>query len=306
MAYKAICLVLMLLITPIVFSQPDKWFKPRNPSPTDMADTVVDEEKSYEAVQLCPCARLGWQSIPGGLIHVSIGSSGVWGANSNGNIYFREGSYGNEQNTGATWIQVSGGLSQLDVGKNVVWGVNSNDNIYARQGITSGNPTGTGWSQVGGALKHVSVSQKGHVWGVNSGDNIYHRLGASNCNVLGNDWRQIGGGLKQISVGSGGVWGVNSADSIYYREGTFGDPDSDPDGSTWTRVSGALKYISSGDDIYGVNSNNNVYYRLGVSAAAPKGTDWQNIPGGLSQIESLSLAVWGVNTNGNIYVKETD
>ncbi|XP_033640631.1 lectin L6-like [Asterias rubens] len=258
------------------------------------------------AERLCTCKRGVWRHVDGLLKHASVGRAGMWGVNSGDNIFYRVGSYDDETNTGDSWVQLDGALKQVDVGRDVVWGVNSDDGIFYRQGITAGTPVGTGWVLVEGLLKHVSVSQKGHVWGVNAGDDIYHRIGASNCNVRGNSWLQIGGLLKQISVGSGGVWGVNSGDNIFYRRGTFGDPDSDTDGDGWTHVSGKLKYISSSDMIYGVNSGDAIFYRQGVSAGTPTGTGWQIIPGALKQVESLSLAVWGVNAADNIFVKEND
>ncbi|XP_022093394.1 lectin L6-like [Acanthaster planci] len=255
----------------------------------------------------CRLATTSWTRINGGLKHVSVGNSGVWGVNHKNQIYYKGNSYGEEESaTCEVWVGVSGALKQLDVGKNVVWGVNVHDYIYYRRGISATKPKGTDWARIPGALKHVSVSQRGHVWGVNKQDYIYHRIGASNCNPAGDSWLKLNGRLKQISVGSGGVWGVNSADSIYYRVGTYGDPPSDPNGSGWKHIAGKLKYISSADTIYGVNSNNNIYYRVGVSEGTPWGTSWKKISGGLKQIESLSCVVWGVNRSDNIYKKKTD
>nr|BAL43194.1 repellent [Solaster dawsoni] len=256
--------------------------------------------------QTCPVTT-SWSQISGRLKHVSVGVSGVWGVNSNDNIYYRGDSYGEEEsNTCAAWVQTEGALKQLDVGKNVVWGVNGGDNIYYREGISATNPTGADWVQVSGALKHVSVSQNGHVWGVNGHDQVYHRIGASNCNQGGDSWSEIGGRLKQISVGNSGVWGVNSGDNIYYRVGTYGDLPSDPDGTSWQLVSGALKYISSADMVYGVNVHDWIYYRVGVTPDTPTGSRWEQIGGRAKQVESLSCLVWVVNTNDMIYKKKTD
>ena len=96
-------------------------------------------------------------------------------------------------------------------------------------------PSGTGWMQTDGKLKHVTVSPRGFVWGVNRNDEVFHRQGITNCNVDGSFWKQIDGSLKQISNGRSGVWGVNANDQIFYREGTFGDNGSE--GSSWVQVS---------------------------------------------------------------------
>ncbi|XP_071804849.1 uncharacterized protein [Asterias amurensis] len=249
--------------------------------------------------------QISWQQIGGALKHVSIGQAGVWGVNSGDYIYYRVSTYGDEANRGSTWVNIGGRLKQIDVGQDVAWGVNSNDNIYYRAGISNASPTGTSWVQVAGALKHVSVSQKGHVWGVNSNDDIFHRIAASICYPEGS-WKHISGKLKQISVGDAGVWGVNSGDSIYYRVGTFGDPASDPNGSTWEQVPGALKYVSSATGIFGVNAADVIYTREGISASNPTGSQWRSLPGRLKQIESLSSVVWGVNSGDNIYVTDSD
>ena len=105
--------------------------------------------------------------------------------------------------------------------------------LFSSDSILS--PSGTGWQQVDGNLKHVTVSNKGYVWGVNANDEVFHRQGITSCNVDGSFWRQIDGSLKQISNGKSGVWGVNANDEIFYREGTFGDNGSE--GTSWVQVS---------------------------------------------------------------------
>jgi hypothetical protein len=67
-------------------------------------------------------------------------------------------------------------------------------------------------------------------------------------------------------------------------------------GGNWTQVSGALTWVSVGQDgtVWGVNSASNIYRWTGSA--------WQQIPGALVQI-SVGNAnnVWGVNAAGNIY-----
>ena len=91
----------------------------------------------------------------------------------------------------------------------------SSDSIFS--------PSGTGWQQVDGNLKHVTVSPKGYVWGVSTDDKIYYRQGITNCNVDGSSWLEIPGSLKQISNGRSGVWGVNANDEVFYNVATYGD-----------------------------------------------------------------------------------
>ncbi|XP_071804442.1 perivitellin-2 31 kDa subunit-like [Asterias amurensis] len=249
-------------------------------------------------------ARDAWKDAPsqvaGSLKHVSIGEAGVWGVDSQDNIHYRAW-------CGCSWTLIADGkLKQVDVGKNVVWGVSSRDLIYYRK-VSSSNPSLTYWINVDGLLKHVSVSQKGHVWGVNVHNMIYHRRDASVDRVAGSDWIQIVGGLVQVSIGNGGVWGVNADKRMFHREGTYGDPDSDPDGSAWEHVPSeiSMKYVSSGDVIYAINTNDAIYYRVGTSADSPTGTAWKQIGGNLKQIESVSSILWGVDAENNIYTNDT-
>ncbi|XP_071804529.1 uncharacterized protein [Asterias amurensis] len=246
-----------------------------------------------------------WSGLEGSLKHVSVGLAGVWGVNCKDQIYYREDTY-EEEVLGRDWVEVEGKLVQVDVGDDVVWGVNSCQNIYYREGILGRNPTGNDWVLVEGSLKHVSVSQHGHVWGVNKHDDIYHRIGASFWNPGGDSWKKICGHLKQISVGEAGVWGVNSAHNIYYRDGTFGDPESDPNGTGWTHVDGQLNYISSAENVYGVNCNGCVFKRVGRCSTNPVGTNWESHQGSLKQIESFSLMVWGTNKHNNVYEKDQE
>ncbi|XP_035694513.1 uncharacterized protein LOC118428529, partial [Branchiostoma floridae] len=119
-----------------------------------------------------------WQQLDGSLRYVSVGPAGVWGVNCNNDIWYREGTYGDERAVGSRWRLVSGKLKQLTVGYNVVWGVNARDEIWIRVGITSSNPTGTDWVLVPGSLSMIYVSPSTNkVWGCNAGRQIFRRRG---------------------------------------------------------------------------------------------------------------------------------
>jgi hypothetical protein len=49
----------------------------------------------------------GWHNVPGLLVHVTVGSAGVWGVNSGGNIYYREGVTLSSP-SGASWTHIPG------------------------------------------------------------------------------------------------------------------------------------------------------------------------------------------------------
>ena len=60
--------------------------------------------------------------------------------------------------------------------------MNQQDNIYKK--------TPSGWEQVPGALKDISVG-KNSVWGTNSANDIFKRVGEGN-------WQHIHGKLRQV------------------------------------------------------------------------------------------------------------
>ena len=194
------------------------------------------------------------------------------------------------------WSVVSGRLIQVDVSPDdIVWGVNSAHNIYIRNG--------NGWSQVGGALKHVTVGEAG-VWGVNRYRNIYFRNGVTLSNPKGSSWERISGKLIQIDSGpSGIVYGVNRFHNIYCRTGISL---SRPQGTGWIRVPGALKYVSCGVyGCWGVNRANHIWFRHGVTPRNCAGHKWVRISGALVQLEvNKQGKVYGVNHIQQVYVRE--
>ena len=195
------------------------------------------------------------------------------------------------------WSVVSGRLVQVDVSSDdIVWGVNSTDSIYIRNG--------DGWSQVGGALKHVTVGEAG-VWGVNGNEDIYFRDGVTLSNPKGSSWRKIAGKLIQVDSGPFGiVCGVNRHHYIYCRKGISLNT---PQGTDWVRVPGALKYVSCGIyGCWGVNNANQIWFLDGVPPQNGAGSkSWVKIPGALVQLEVDRVGkVYGINHENEVYVRE--
>ena len=257
-----------------------------NPAPENGgAECQGDDSESQDCnTQGCPVDEdvqnvitAAWQQIPGRLSKISKGESGVWGVQSNDNIY--------RLNTdGKTWTKIAGGLVQVSSGASV-WGVTKADGIFKYLGDNR-------WQQIGGRLTNVDVSNNDHVWGINRGQSIFRRTGST--------WQHIGGKLIQISVGESGVWGVNSAHDIFYRKGTYGDVDTA--GTGWTHVPGKLQWIGSGTDVVvGVNSANDIFYREGMTADNPTGTRWVKVPGKLMQIDVNTNEVVGTQSGYSIY-----
>lgn len=190
--------------------------------------------------------------------------------------------------------------------KDTIWGTNAANQVFRW--------TGTGWKQVAGELKHVSIGSDGSVWGVNSRDQVYRwsgtefkrvpngalkqvdvkkgatLWGVNAANAIfrwgGVDWKPVIGELKYVSVGGDGtVWGVNSRDEIYRWTC-----------NTFRRVAGSLMQLSvrSGNDVWGVNAANEIFRRAG--------SGWEPISGELKHVSAgANGEVWGVNSKDEVY-----
>jgi len=85
---------------------------------------------------------------------------------------------------------------------------------------------------------------------------------------------------------SSDIWGVNQSGNICHWNG-----------SSWSGVSGGLKWVSVGNDgsVWGVNNNDDIYTYLGNN-------NWQQINGGLAQVSvGDKNHVVGVNKSGDAF-----
>jgi len=256
-----------------------------------------------------------WSQVGGALAQISVSGVGrVWGVNKEGGIWTRDG-VTPDLPTGLAWRSIAGTPGTLktvavggfpDTGEgavDLVWGLNSGDAIFARTGIVAGTPSGTGWSQVDGGLRQISLSQTGHLWGVNSADNIWYRAGITASTPGGTSWTSISGALRCVAVGSfprapGAttttdlVWGVNGAGQIFYRTGITA---SLPTGTDWASVDGALTQISvsASGHVWGVNSAGMVFIRDGITVSVPGGVTWRNIPSSPAVLNTIKQVANG-------------
>ncbi|XP_064596781.1 tectonin beta-propeller repeat-containing protein 1-like [Liolophura sinensis] len=252
--------------------------------------------------------ELEWTPIIGQLRHVSVGPAGVWGVQTNGNVFYRNFTRGNDGSQGVgEWVLVMQPgkqplvqpLRNIDVGTFTVWGVNSDGTVFIRVGIDAYNPIGCDWVEVPRKMKQVSISPKGHVWATDGINCVYRRVGVTIDNNMGTAWEKINGSLQQITVGSAGVWGVNGLGEVFYREGTYNDPDNA--GTSWTLLpEKRFVEVSSGEGkLWGTDENEDVFYRAGLSFTTPTGLKWVKLDGRMRQIDVWFGSAWGT---GNITV----
>jgi len=115
-----------------------------------------------------------WGKVPGSFKVVSCGQAGVWGVDSQYNVFYRKGTYGGRGGVGSAWEPVEGKLYWISSGSvGEVWGTNYGK-IFRREGISKSSPVGTKWKRIPGKLLKVDVDvMTGQVWGVDGFKNIF-------------------------------------------------------------------------------------------------------------------------------------
>jgi virginiamycin B lyase len=207
---------------------------------------------------------LFFDSIPGSLTQISVDGDSVTGINANKDIFAIGGLAG--------FFQIPGKLTQISAHGLAVWGINANQQVYQL--------TGSGFQQVAGKLVQIAVDGTS-VWGINANQNVF--------TYNGTQFVQVPGLLTQIAVGGLGaeVWGLNASQQIYRFNG-----------NAFAQIPGNLKMIAVGGPcgnvgVWGINAANNVF--------AFDGTGFVPVPGQLIQIAVFGDAVWGINSNQDIF-----
>lgn len=110
--------------------------------------------------------------VPGVCKHITVGPAGVWCTKTNGEPFYREGTYGDLNTKGTGWTKIDGNVKWMGSGNGIMVAVNNGDSIYYRSGMSSVKPTGTHWVHVGGRLNNIDVHGK-VVYGSNRGQDLY-------------------------------------------------------------------------------------------------------------------------------------
>ena len=227
---------------------------------------VNSNDDIYCAYENIDNAGIKWFKLPGSLTNVSISNGRLYGTNNGDMIYYTD-DYKN-----ADWTEVPGGLNQvsLDAQTPVVVGVNDNDTIFYADKNIHNKPN---WTQIGGALINISVSNK-KLYGCNRNNDIYYAADYKNP-----QWIKIPGSLKQVSLDGyyNVVCGVNKNNDVYCANVNIYSKDI-----VWNKLSIPEKFIwvsVSNGKIYAVAQSQNIYF-----AAGTVNPQWIKIPGALKQV----------------------
>jgi len=110
-------------------------------------------------------AKQIWIKIDGVLKQISVGRAGVWGVNPNGDVFYRQGTFGDKDVSGTDWVRVPGKLLKWISSGRRVFGVTSKNEIYERTGLSDQYPTGQCWMKRAGSLSQISVGPQ-KLWGI--------------------------------------------------------------------------------------------------------------------------------------------
>ena len=103
----------------------------------------------------------------------------MWALKTDGRLFYRHGTYGDNGSTGTDWRSVEGTFTSVSSGKNVVVVVDTAGHVWVRSGVSSDTPAGLAWLIYPGYIKQVDVYQTDQVlamWGVDFDDTIYFSL----------------------------------------------------------------------------------------------------------------------------------
>nr|XP_045595374.1 tectonin beta-propeller repeat-containing protein 2-like isoform X1 [Procambarus clarkii]XP_045595375.1 tectonin beta-propeller repeat-containing protein 2-like isoform X1 [Procambarus clarkii]XP_045595376.1 tectonin beta-propeller repeat-containing protein 2-like isoform X1 [Procambarus clarkii] len=160
------------------------------------------------------------------LCHISCGMDVVWGVDTRGGVYMRQGRLTPSVNESLppAWIQVdpvplkgNAVFTKVFVGMklHMVWAVDSCRRVYVREAIFPELPIGLSWVPVAGLLAlHMSISEN-EVYALTPNGEVFKRVGVTNTNYIGDAWQKIPGNLAKISVTVDDcLWGLNNRGRI--------------------------------------------------------------------------------------------
>ena len=224
-----------------------------------------------------------WQSIPGEVRDISIGTDGsVWAI---GIDEVNDDGYGIYQWNGDSWDQLEGIAIRVAIEPNgCPWVINASGKIFRR--------IDDEWQRLPGSARYIDIAANGAVWIIGTEDKAQ---GGRLYQWNGEDWEpQAEGEAQKISLDSqGNPWIINASGKIYRLVD-----------EAWERISGTARDIGIGADdsvwIVGTdedkNDNCGIYYR--------KEDAWIEIDGKARKISvEANGAPWVVNAKGQIYFR---
>ena len=212
------------------------------------------------------------------LIHVTVGPGGVFGVTSNNNLV---------REVNHQWVRIDSPnkWKLVDIGDQIVWGITTKFKVFQLL------KEATHEVQIDGQLKQLCVSPSGDVWGVDLEGSAVQRI-EDRWERLDGDEDVKQGNVLMVACGKAGVWLVTKDHEVFYRMGTEGD--RGVPGSSWVKVGGKLKWISSNRDVWGIGVENQIMVRISCSSKKPTGTTWRKVEGTLTQIDAFDNEIRGV------------
>jgi len=186
-----------------------------------------------------------------------------------------------------TWEYSGNNLLRISVSRDesLILGLDTSGTV-----MQCSNWNSSGWHELPGSPRLVSISVAGdawRVWGVDSNGRVWvYRSEVKS-------WEEMGGWLDQVSVAwnEWHTWGVNGYDQVYHRCGIYG---------LWNLKDGKLKKVSvsaDGRHLWGLDEWSQIFWTCTCNVS------WIRFPGHLVDIcaSEDGMKVWGLDRAGSVW-----
>jgi len=186
-----------------------------------------------------------------------------------------------------TWEYSGNNLLRISVSRDesLILGLDTSGTV-----MQCSNWNSSGWHELPGSPRLVSISVAGdawRVWGVDSNGRVWvYRSEVKS-------WEEMGGWLDQVSVAwnEWHTWGVNGYDQVYHRCGIYG---------LWNLKDGKLKKVSvsaDGRHLWGLDEWSQIFWTCTCNVS------WIRVPGHLVDIcaSEDGMKVWGLDRAGSVW-----
>ena len=242
-----------------------------------------------------------WSTMPGKLVHVSVGGPNIWGVNANGDVsflsfclFFVLSRFLTKQTNKLKkvyrlveniWQQVAGKMKLVSAAADgTVWSLSAQGEIFVRDAVQ--------WTRLKGdndvRAATLSVGSKSAVWCTDADGTAFRWTGRSWVALDANTK------LQSISVGEdGAAWAITKRLMIVKFNA---------EKNVFETVPGKLAQIAVGkkDDVWGV-SNTQKVFRWDAKKAR-----WTPVAGKLAYVSAFEGDIWGLGADHAIYRHKTE
>lgn len=138
----------------------------------------------------------GWKMVSGNLKQISVGKCGVWGVNSDYQVWFRLNTFGDPETDGTGWMRIDGRFQQVYSGPEGVIALAANRDLYYRANV--GEKDGKSMTSFNEGTHWIRIEQD------------------KEAKII----------FKQFEFAKNSLWAVDKDNNVFYKQGIFDDLES--------------------------------------------------------------------------------